>query len=64
MRTCNATASERSLKAAARQTFMSACLGGKSDPQTMMRVCNAQASQDHLTGDARRSYMSTCLKTS
>lgn len=64
MKTCNASASGRSLKAAARQSFMTACLAGKSDQTTLMKVCNVQASQDKLTGDARRAYVNSCLKKS
>lgn len=63
MKSCNANASGRTLKGDARQTYMSACLSGKSDQPTMMKVCNAQAGQDKLAGDARKSYMSSCLKS-
>ena len=62
MRSCNGAASTRSLKGDARQTFMSSCLAGKTDPNLMMKACNAQASQDKITGDTRRNYMSACLK--
>ncbi|MBN9511573.1 MAG: phosphate-starvation-inducible protein PsiF [Alphaproteobacteria bacterium] len=64
MKTCNADASHRKLKGAARQDYMSACLAGKADPNTMMKVCNEQASQDKLTSDARKTFMSSCLKKS
>ncbi len=63
MRGCNTNASARGLKGDARQTYMSACLGGNTDQTTIMKVCNAQAGQDKLTGDARKSYMSVCLKS-
>jgi len=62
MRSCNGAASARTLKGDARQTFMSSCLAGKTDPNLMMKACNAQASQDKITGDTRRNYMSACLK--
>jgi hypothetical protein len=64
MTSCNGTASDRNLKGAARQSYMSACLSGKTTPATMMKVCNAQASQDKLSADERRGYLSSCLKTS
>ena len=64
MSTCNADASQRNLKADARQTCRSACLGGKMNQNTLMKVCNAQAGQDKLTSDGRKAYMSTCLKKS
>jgi hypothetical protein len=64
MTTCNTAASARTLKGQARQTFMSACLSGKSNQTTLMKVCNAQATQDKLTADARKSYVSSCLKSS
>jgi hypothetical protein len=64
MTTCNADASQRNLKGDARQTYMSGCLGGKMNQNTMMKVCNAQASQDKLTSDDRKTYMSSCLKKS
>ena len=63
MKTCNATASDKSLKGDARKTFMSACLSGKNNQTTLMTVCNAQAGQDKLTADARKSYMSSCLSS-
>jgi hypothetical protein len=63
MRSCNSAASDRTLKGDARNTFMSSCLAGKTDPNLMMKACNAQASQDKKTGDVRRSYMSACLKS-
>ncbi len=62
MRSCNGAASERTLKGDARNTFMSSCLAGKTNPNLMMKACSAQASQDKKTGDVRRSYMSACLK--
>ncbi|MBV9653895.1 MAG: hypothetical protein JOZ42_04955 [Acetobacteraceae bacterium] len=64
MTTCNGAAGERNLKGAARQSYMSACLAGKTTPPIMMKVCNAQASQDKMSADDRRSYLTTCLKTS
>jgi|SRR5271163_496811 len=63
MKSCNVAASDRSLKGSQRQTFMSLCLGGKSDPNTMMKICNAQASQDKLAAAARSTYLSSCLKS-
>jgi psiF repeat-containing protein len=64
MTSCNAEASQREFKGDARQTYMSACLGGKMSQTTLMKVCNAQASQDKLTSDTRKTYLSTCLKKS
>ena len=64
MTTCNADASQRSLKAAARQSFISACLTGKMNQTTLMKVCNAQASQDKLSSAARKTYVSSCLSKS
>jgi hypothetical protein len=64
MTTCNDEASQRNLKGDARQSYMSACLGGKMNQTTLMKVCNSQASQDHLASDARKTYLSTCLKKS
>jgi hypothetical protein len=63
MSSCNTSASERGLKAGARQSWMSACLGGKSDQTTVMRVCNAQAGQDKLAAGPRREFLKTCLKS-
>ncbi len=64
MASCNAEASDRSLKGDARQSYMSACLGGKMNQNTLMKVCNGQATQDKLASDARKTYLSTCLKKS
>ena len=64
MSSCNAEASQRELKGDARQSYMSACLGGKMNQTTLMKVCNAQASQDKLASDNRKTYLSTCLKKS
>lgn len=64
MTTCNATASQRSLKGDARKGYMSACLSGKANQTTLMKVCNAQATQDKLSADARRAYVNGCLKKS
>jgi hypothetical protein len=64
MTTCNTDASDRNLKGSARQTYMTGCLGGKMNQNTLMKVCNAQASQDKLTSDDRKTYMSSCLKKS
>jgi hypothetical protein len=62
MASCNADASQRNLKGDARQSYMTACLGGKMNQNTLMKVCNGQATQDKLTSDARKTYLSTCLK--
>ena len=64
MASCNADASQRDLKGEARQSYMSACLSGKLNQNTLMKVCNGQATQDKLTSDARKTYLSTCLKKS
>lgn len=64
MTSCNGAAGDRNLKGAARQSYMSACLAGKTTPATMMKICNAQASQDKMSADDRRAYLGTCLKTS
>lgn len=61
MRSCNATAGDRTLKGDARKTFMSACLSGKQTPQLMMKVCNAEATQEGMAADARKTYLATCL---
>jgi hypothetical protein len=62
MATCNTEASQRELKRDARQSYMSACLGGKMNQTTLMKVCNAEATQDKMTADARKAYLATCLK--
>jgi hypothetical protein len=64
MTTCNADASQRNLNGDARQAYMSACLSGKMNQNTLMKVCNNQATQDKLASDARKTYVSTCLKKS
>ncbi len=64
MTTCNADASQRSLKGDARQNYMSACLGGKMSQTTLMKVCNAEATQEKMTSDDRKTYLATCLKKS
>jgi psiF repeat len=64
MATCNAEAGQRNLSGDARKGYMSACLGGKMNQNTLMKVCNSQATQDKLSSDARKSYLSTCLKKS
>jgi hypothetical protein len=64
MTTCNADATQRSLKGDARQSYMTACLGGKMTQTTLMKVCNAEATQEKMTSDNRKTYLSTCLKKS
>jgi hypothetical protein len=64
MASCNSEASDRKLKGDARQSYMSACLSGKLNQNTLMKVCNGQATQDKLASDARKTYLSTCLKKS
>jgi psiF repeat len=64
MASCNTEASDRNLKGDARQSYMSACLSGKLNQNTLMKVCNGQATQDKLASDARKTYLSTCLKKS
>jgi hypothetical protein len=64
MASCNSEASDRNLKGDARQSYMSACLSGKLNQNTLMKVCNGQATQDKLASDARKTYLSTCLKKS
>jgi hypothetical protein len=64
MTTCNADASQKSLKGDARQNYMSACLSGKMNQTTLMKVCNAEATQEKMTSDDRKAYLSACLKKS
>ena len=60
MKTCNAGASEQTLKGDERKAFMSKCL--KTTQQEKMKTCNADATTKALKGDERKAFMSDCLK--
>ncbi|HDS1737424.1 PsiF family protein [Pseudomonas sp. BP8] len=60
MKTCNAEATEQTLKGDERKAFMSKCL--KATQQEKMKTCNATASEKTLKGDERKAFMSDCLK--
>ncbi|MFP5426252.1 MAG: PsiF family protein [Gammaproteobacteria bacterium] len=60
MKTCNAEATEQTLKGDERKAFMSKCL--KTTQQEKMKSCNATATEKALKGDERKAYMSDCLK--
>lgn len=60
MKTCNAEASEQTLKGDERKAFMSKCL--KPTQQEKMKTCNADATTQALKGDERKAFMSDCLK--
>lgn len=63
MKTCNAEATEKTLKGDERKAFMSTCLKAKpATQQEKMKTCNADATAKALKGDERKAYMSTCLK--
>ena len=68
MKDCNAEASSKQMKGAARDTFMKSCLSGgtksesKVTPQQQrMKDCNAEASGKQMKGDARKAFMKSCL---
>lgn len=68
MKTCNAEASQKTLKGDARKTFMSSCLSGGSAAaapvnaqQEKMKTCNADATAKKLKGADRKAFMKTCL---
>ncbi|MBK4998624.1 phosphate starvation-inducible protein PsiF [Pseudomonas sp. S31] len=60
MKTCNAEATEQTLKGDERKAFMSKCL--KTTQQEKMKTCNADATTKALKGDERKAFMSDCLK--
>ncbi|MBF8745971.1 phosphate starvation-inducible protein PsiF [Pseudomonas putida] len=60
MKTCNAEATEQTLKGDERKAFMSKCL--KTTQQEKMKICNAKATEQTLKGDERKAFMSDCLK--
>jgi hypothetical protein len=67
MKSCNAQASEKSLKGDDRKQFMSSCLRGENggtltSQQERMRTCNVHAREKSLQGDARKEFMSSCLR--
>ena len=68
MKDCNAEASSKQMKGAARDTFMKSCLSGgtksesKVTPQQQrMKDCNAEASGKQMKGAARDTFMKSCL---
>lgn len=69
MKSCNAEATQKSLKGEERKTFMSQCLAAKPDAasaaltpqQQKMKQCNADAASQKLEGSARKTFMKECL---
>ncbi len=67
MKTCNAEATQKSLKGADRQAFMKTCLSGSAaaapanPQQEKMKTCNAEATAKELKGAERKAFMKTCL---
>jgi hypothetical protein len=71
MKSCNAEATSKGMKADARKQFMASCLKADGAPaaekaltpqQEKMKSCNGEATSKGLKGDARKQFMSTCLK--
>lgn len=66
MKTCNAEATQKSLKGDDRKTFMSQCLSSKTESesakltpqQEKMKQCNVDATSQGLKGTARKTFMS------
>ena len=69
MKTCNAEATQKTLKGEARKAFMSECLSAKAGAesttltpqQEKMKKCNSDAASQALKGDARKAFMKECL---
>ncbi len=69
MKTCNAEATRKNLKADERKTYMSQCLSRKTEveaaeltPQQLkMQQCNLDANSQNLKGNARKTFMKDCL---
>lgn len=63
MKSCNAEATQKSLKGDERKSFMKTCLSASAPAtqQEKMKTCNKDASAKGLKGDARKSFMSSCL---
>ena len=71
MKTCNADATTKGLRGAARKSYMSSCLSDQpaapaktNSQQEKMKSCNADATAKGLKGADRKTFMSTCLKGS
>lgn len=69
MKTCNADAKAKDLKADERKAFMKECLSAKpvvaadaaTPQQSKMKTCNADTKAKTLKGDERKAFMKECL---